>query len=169
MVAIDMPGMGSGLQNGNPTIVTAFRTDLDHQFVAVLILAVVLALAWNVIRTLNYRHAVAAGTLNAKTVDPWPYPEPPARRLLRISFGLLWLFDGLLQVQGSMPVGLPGGVLTPGAASSPGWVQHVVNFGATIWSNHPVTAAAATVWIQIGIGVFLLVAPRGYWSRSAGR
>ena len=42
-----------------------------------------------------------------------------------------------------------------------------VNFGATIWSNHPVTAAAATVWIQVGIGVFLLVAPRGYWSRSA--
>ena len=168
MLAIDMTGMGSGLQNNNPTIVTAFRTDLDHQFLAVLILVVVLALAWNVIRTLSYRHAVAAGTLDAKVADRWPTPEPPARRMLRISFGVLWLFDGLLQVQSSMPVGMPGGVLTPGAASSPGWVQHLVNTGATIWSDHPVTAAAATVWIQVGIGVFLLVAPRGYWSRSAG-
>jgi cytochrome oxidase Cu insertion factor (SCO1/SenC/PrrC family) len=168
MVAVDMPGMGSGLQNNNPTIVVAFRTNLDHQFLAVLILAVVLALAWNVIRTLSYRRAVAAGTLDAKVADPWPYPEPAARRLLRIAFGLLWVFDGLLQVQSSMPVGLPGGVLIPGASSSPGWVQHLVNIGATIWSDHPVTAATATVWIQVGIGVFLLVAPRGYWSRSAG-
>ncbi|MGD0392798.1 MAG: SCO family protein [Acidimicrobiales bacterium] len=168
MLGVDMPGMGSGLQNNNPTIVTAFRTNLDHQFLVILVLAVVLALAWNVIRTLNYRRAVAAGTLEARVADPWPYPEPSARRLLRISFGLLWVFDGLLQVQSSMPVGLPGGVLTPAASSSPGWVQHVVNTGATIWSDHPVTAAAATVWIQVGIGVFLLVAPRGYWSRSAG-
>ena len=40
--------------------------------------------------------------------------------------------------------------------------------GATIWADHPITAAAATVWIQVGIGIFLLVAPRGYWSRAAG-
>jgi cytochrome oxidase Cu insertion factor (SCO1/SenC/PrrC family) len=38
----------------------------------------------------------------------------------------------------------------------------------TIWSNHPVEAAAATVWIQLGLGVWLLVAPRGRWSRLAG-
>ena len=38
----------------------------------------------------------------------------------------------------------------------------------SIWSDHPISAAAATVWIQVGVGVFLLVAPRGYWSRTAG-
>jgi cytochrome oxidase Cu insertion factor (SCO1/SenC/PrrC family) len=47
-------------------------------------------------------------------------------------------------------------------------VQHLVNSGVTIWSNHPVEAAAASVWIQLGIGIWLLVAPRGRWSRLAG-
>ncbi len=163
-----MTGMGQGLKNNNPTITAAFRSALDHQFLIVVIVAVALALAWNVIRTVSYRRAVADGTLEAKVPDPWPYPEPAARRVLRIGFGVLWLFDGLLQVQSSMPVGLPGDVITPAAATSPGWVQHLVNVGTTIWTDHPVSAAAATVWIQVGIGLFLLVAPRGYWSRSAG-
>ena len=163
-----MPGMGHGLQTDNPTIAAAFRAALDHQLLVLVILGVLLALAWNVARTVHYRRAVAAGTLEATVPDPWSYPEPPARRLLRITFGLLWLFDGLLQIQGSMPLGLPGSVLTPAASSSPGWVQHLVNVGTTIWTDHPVSAAAATVWIQVGIGVLLLVAPRGYWSRSAG-
>ena len=66
-----------------------------------------------------------------------------------------------------MPLGMAPQVIEPAAASSPAWVQHLVG-RATIWSNHPVTAAAAAVWIQVGIGVWLLVAPRGKWSRLAG-
>ena len=163
-----MSGMGRGLQTDNPLIVSAFRTALDHQFLIIVALAAVLAVAWNVVRTIQYRRAVASGSLDATVSQPWPYPEPAARRILRITFGIIWVFDGLLQAQTSMPVGMPGSVLTPAAGSSPGWVQHLVNVGATIWANHPVTAAAATVWIQVGIGVFLLVAPRGYWSRAAG-
>jgi cytochrome oxidase Cu insertion factor (SCO1/SenC/PrrC family) len=152
----------------NPTITTAFRSTLGHQFLIVLILAIVLIVAWNVIRTVRYRRAAATSTFDAVAPPLWPYPEPTARRFLRTAFGFLWVFDGLLQVQGSIPEGLPGGVLTPAANSSPGWVQHLVNVGVTIWSDHPVSAAAATLWIQVGIGLFLLVAPRGYWSRSAG-
>jgi cytochrome oxidase Cu insertion factor (SCO1/SenC/PrrC family) len=152
----------------NPTITAAFRSTLGHQFLVVLILAIVLIVAWNVIRTVRYRRAAATSTFDAKAPPLWSYPEPTARRFLRIAFGILWAFDGLLQVQGSMPEGVPGGVLTPAASSSPGWVQHLVNVGVTIWSDHPVSAAAATLWIQVGIGLFLLVAPRGYWSRSAG-
>ena len=67
-----------------------------------------------------------------------------------------------------MPLGLPSAVTQPSASTSPQWVQHVVNSGATIWSNHPVEAAAATVWIQLGLGIWLLVAPRGRWSRLGG-
>jgi cytochrome oxidase Cu insertion factor (SCO1/SenC/PrrC family) len=160
--------MGHGLQTNNPTIIAAFRSALDHQFLIILALLVVLALAWNVIRTLQYRRAVASGAGDAVVPEQWLSPEPPARRLLRITFGILWVFDGLLQAQSSMPVGLPGSVLTPAGSSSPSWVQHLVSVGATIWSDHPISAAAATVWIQVGVGVFLLVAPRGYWSRTAG-
>jgi cytochrome oxidase Cu insertion factor (SCO1/SenC/PrrC family) len=67
-----------------------------------------------------------------------------------------------------MPLGLPSGVISPSAAASPSWVQHIVNNGVTIWTDHPVEAAAATVWIQLGLGIWLLVAPRGRWSRLAG-
>jgi cytochrome oxidase Cu insertion factor (SCO1/SenC/PrrC family) len=88
--------------------------------------------------------------------------------VVRIGFGCLWILDGLLQIQSGMPLGLTSGVIQPSAATSPSWVQHLVNSGVTIWSNHPVEAAAASVWIQLGLGVWLLVAPRGRWSRLAG-
>ena len=67
-----------------------------------------------------------------------------------------------------MPLGMTPGVVQPAASSSPGWVQHLVGHGITIWTNHPIAAAASAVWIQVGIGVFLLVAPRGRWSQGAG-
>jgi cytochrome oxidase Cu insertion factor (SCO1/SenC/PrrC family) len=163
-----MPGMGRALQSNDPTVALAFRTALMHQLLIIIVMLVVLALAWNTIRTIRFRRAVASGDVETPAVVQWPYPEPTARRLLRITFGVVWIFDGLLQVQGGMPLGLADNVLTPAGSSSPAWVQHLVNVGTTIWSDHPVTAAASTVWIQVGVGIFLLVAPRGYWSRAAG-
>ena len=59
-------------------------------------------------------------------------------------------------------------MIQPTASSSPAWVQHIVTSGVNIWSLHPVQAAAASVWIQIGMGLWLLVAPRGLWSRFGG-
>ena len=94
--------------------------------------------------------------------------EPSARRLLRISFGVLWIFDGILQAQPAMAAGLPSQVIQPSAASSPAWVQHVVNWAGTTWSFHPIQAGAAAVWIQVGIGIWLLVAPAGWASRLGG-
>ena len=67
-----------------------------------------------------------------------------------------------------MAAGLPSQVIEPTAASSPGWVQHVVNWAGTTWSYHPIQAAAAAVWIQVGIGAWLIAAPRGLASRLAG-
>ena len=95
-------------------------------------------------------------------------PEAAGRRLLRIAFGIIWIFDGLLQAQASMPLGMTTHVIEPTAASSPAWVQHLVNAGATIWSNHPTAVPASAVWIQIGLGIWLIVAPRGRWSQLAG-
>ena len=94
--------------------------------------------------------------------------------MLRIGFGLLWVFDGILQAQPKMAIGLPSQVIQPTAASSPHWVQHLVNWAGTTWSYHPMQAGAAAVWIQIGIGIWLLAAPRGAgpgwpaWSAWAG-
>ena len=160
-----MGGMSRPSQTSNPVILSAFHAALFHELLLVLGLFVALAIAVNVIRTLQYRRLVVIGLTSFPAISPWPFAEPASRRTLRIGFGLLWLLDGLLQLQGAMPLSLPPSVMQPAASTSPQWVQHLVNSGATIWSNHPVQAAAAVVWIQVGLGIWLLVAPRGLWSR----
>jgi cytochrome oxidase Cu insertion factor (SCO1/SenC/PrrC family) len=174
-----MPGMNTGLSANNSTIVSAFHSALLHQGLVVLLIVAALAVAWNVLRASQLRRAgaLAGGTEDTDGTDggnvstpatSMATPEPTARRWLRISFGLMWIFDGILQGQASMPLGLVPQGIQPTAAASPSWVQHVVNWGTTVWSFHPVGAAAASVWIQVGIGLGLLVAPRGDWSRLAG-
>ena len=162
-----MPGMGTSLQTSNQTVVSAFESALLRQALFVIVILGVMAIAWNVLRSMQIRRAVAAGGAIASPVGH-AGGEPAARRFLRITFGCLWVFDGILQAQVSMPLGLPSGIVQPATDGSPGWVHHLVNFGTTIWNNHPVPAAAAAVWIQVGIGLWLLVAPRGKWSRAGG-
>ena len=43
-----------------------------------------------------------------------------------------------------------------------------MNVGGTNWSYHPMQAGASAVWIQVGIGMWLIVAARGPLSRLAG-
>jgi cytochrome oxidase Cu insertion factor (SCO1/SenC/PrrC family) len=177
-----VPGMNSGLSPADPTLVAAFRSALLHQGAIALAIVVFLVLLWATAR-------VWRGTADAEADGSGPSEqtagsgmggwrtwaglaghsrEAPARRLLRIGFGLLWIIDGFLQAQPKMAAGLPAEVIQPSAENSPSWVQHVVNWGGTIWSYHPVQAGAASVWIQVGIGAWLLVSVRGPWSRLAG-
>jgi cytochrome oxidase Cu insertion factor (SCO1/SenC/PrrC family) len=159
--------MGRSLQDGNSLIVSSFHSALLHQLLIVLLVLAVCAIGFNVVRTVQYRRLREQGQISFPSARSTS-AEPLARHVVRIGFGLLWILDGLLQLQSSMPLGLPSGVIQPAASTSPHWVQHVVNSGVTIWANHPVQAAAATVWIQIGLGIWLLVAPRGRWSRLGG-
>ena len=171
-----MPGMKSGLNLDNPLLTAAFRSALLHQGLVALLIFGVLALAWVSARewqsgggtrggsagaggSTGSRAAAGAGSRET---------EPSWRMLLRVGFGIIWIFDGLLQAQPSMVVGLPSKVIQPGAVTSPPWVQHLVNWAGTSWSYHPVQAAAATVWIQVGIGCWMLAARRGRWSQLAG-
>ena len=160
-----MSGMGGGLSSNNSTVVSSFHHLLWRQGLIAVGILLVVGVVWNLSRAWQFRQgrsgAVTTAILGAG-------PEPTARRLLRVSFGLLWVFDGILQGQASMPLGMIPNVVASGSSSSPGWVQHLVNGAAETWNYHPVAAAAATVWIQVGIGLFLLVAPRGQWSRVAG-
>jgi cytochrome oxidase Cu insertion factor (SCO1/SenC/PrrC family) len=180
--------MNSGLNPANPTLVAAFRSALLHQGAIALIIIAFLWLAWATARAWRLTAAGTkpeAGNLttgpvirgrrsgrSAQARDRQPpragMPEPAGRRLLRIGFGVIWILDGILQAQPKMAGGLASQVIAPTTAASPTWVQHVVNWGGTIWSYHPITAGAAAVWIQIGIGAWLVVARRGPWSRLAG-
>jgi cytochrome oxidase Cu insertion factor (SCO1/SenC/PrrC family) len=158
-----MPGMTSNPGSGSTVFVSAFQSALLHQWLAVLLVFAVLLLAWGTLRALA---GAVAG--NSAPAGARPGREPRARLLLRVGFGVLWLFDGLLQAQPRMPGGLADQVIAPTASSSPGWVQHLVKFGVNVWDYHPVQAAAASVWIQVGIGLWLLVAVRGWSTRLAG-
>lgn len=163
-----MPGMSTGLSANNPEIVAAFQGALLHQGLVVLVIVLLVGVAWSVMRSAQLRRASAHAKGAQATSAVLSPPEPVARRLLRISFGLIWLFDGILQGQAAMPLGMGPLVIEPAAVGSPSWVVHLANSGTTIWNFHPVAAAAATVWIQAGIGVWLLVGARGTWSRLAG-
>jgi cytochrome oxidase Cu insertion factor (SCO1/SenC/PrrC family) len=156
-----VPGMNTGLNVGDPTVVAAFKTALLHQGLIALLIFFVVGLAWMSLRA--WLPAATGG--HATTL---PTPEPAWRQLLRYGFGAIWLLDGILQAQPKMAVGLPSQVIEPTAATSPHWVQTVVNWAGTAWSYHPMQAGASAVWIQVGIGVWLLAAARGPLSRLAG-
>src|SRR5580700_426925 len=100
-----MPGMGRSLQTGNSLIVSSFHTALFHQFIAVFVLGALCAIGFNVFRTVQYRRLKAHGATSFPVASAESLPEPAGRRILRIGFGALWIFDGLLQVQSSMPLG----------------------------------------------------------------
>ena len=197
-----MPGMNSGLNPADPTLVSAFRSALLHQGAIALLIIAFLWLVWASARAWRLttpgaraagsgsgagtgagtaaRAADGAGAGTAAGTRPavgwlagWTRraggpAEARGRWLLRVGFGVLWILDGILQAQPKMAGGLATQVMEPTAAASPGWVQHVVNWGGTSWSFHPIQAGAASVWIQVGIGAWLLVAARGTWSRLAG-
>jgi cytochrome oxidase Cu insertion factor (SCO1/SenC/PrrC family) len=162
-----MPGMGAAPGAGNSLIVQTFHQALLRQGELIFVVLILLVVAWNVLRSLQYSRAVASGE-RFPAPRPATVSEPIGRKVVRIGFGALWIFDGLLQMQSAMPLGMPSNVIQPAAATSPTWVQHLVGFGVTTWSRHPSAAAASAVWIQLGIGILLLVAPRGLWSRAAG-
>jgi cytochrome oxidase Cu insertion factor (SCO1/SenC/PrrC family) len=150
-----MPGMNSGPSPASSILVAAFRSALLHQALIVALIFFFVLATWAVMR-------MAIGDQNSDT----DWREPRARQLLRIGFGALWVFDGLLQAQPRMAGGMPA-QLQAADAGSPGWVVDLVNWGANIWSYHPIAAAASTVWIQIGIGLWMIFAVRGWSLRLA--
>jgi cytochrome oxidase Cu insertion factor (SCO1/SenC/PrrC family) len=153
--------MNTGLSPDDPTLAAAFRSALWHQGAIALVVVAFLWLIWATARTWR-SGSRAPGARND------PGREAAGRRVLRMGFGVLWILDGILQAQPKMASGLASQVIEPTASSSPGWVQHVVNWGGTVWSYHPIQAGAASVWIQVGIGLWLIVSGRGSWSRLAG-
>ena len=150
-----MPGMNSGPSPASSILVAAFRSALLQQALIVALIFFFVLATWAVMRT-------AIGDQRPGTA----WREPRARQLLRIGFGALWVFDGLLQAQPQMAGGMPA-QLQAADAGSPGWVVDLVNWGANIWSYHPIAAAASTVWIQIGIGLWMIFAVRGWSLRLA--
>jgi cytochrome oxidase Cu insertion factor (SCO1/SenC/PrrC family) len=147
--------MNSAPSPASAIFVSAFRSALLHQSLIIALIVILVLIAWGASRTATGEHRVAPA-----------WREPRARMVLRLGFGLIWLLDGLLQAQPQMAGGMPS-VLQPTADGSPSWVVDMANWGANLWNYHPIAAAASTVWIQIGIGLWMIFAVRGWSVRLA--
>jgi len=168
-----MSGMNNGLNPDDPTVVAAFRAALLHQGVIALLIFAVLSVAWVSVRAQpdGARPGIPNGPgrpLARIRAGLWAYGEPAGRQVLRIGFGVLWLADAVLLAQPGMAAGLPSQVIGPSAVTSPAWVQHLAVWAGDAWSYHPVEVGSAALWIEAGIGLWLLAAPRGTSSRLAG-
>ena len=95
-----MPGMNSGLNVDDPTVVAAFRSALLHQAIIALAIFAVLSVVWVSVRE---RHDAArrgrgegraAAARRARRAAAAPY-----------QFRHLWVFDGLLEAQTAMRSG----------------------------------------------------------------
>jgi len=148
----------------HPALVAALQSALMHQGFSALLVFAVLATGWMMINAsrpeLARRRARAGRRL--------PHSEPLARMALRLGFGILWIIDGLLQAQPGLLTGLPAKIIVPAAATSPSWVRDLTGWTAAAWFHHPVQADTAAVWIQAGLGIWMVAAARGRWSRLAG-
>jgi hypothetical protein len=155
----------SGSNNaGSLALVADFRDVLLAEGTVMFLLFVLLAIGWVACREMLLARARAWLAAQRARCPA----EPAWRRVLRVGIGVLWIIDGLLQAQPAMPAWLPSQVITPAAEGSPGWVQHVVHWGTQIWAGDPVQAAAGSVWIQLGIGIWLVSVSSPRWSRLAG-
>jgi cytochrome oxidase Cu insertion factor (SCO1/SenC/PrrC family) len=109
---------------------------------------------------------IASRAIFRFNIFPEGTEEPRARTFLRWSFGAIWLVDGILQFQVSMPLGLANDVVRPTAAGTPGWLHSLMIHGINIWNAHPISLATGVAWFQVGLGLIILVS-RGRTGRWA--
>ncbi len=143
---------------GGPGVSPALSGDLYEvlRWQALLLVVVMILVVAGV--ALLRRDRAAAGTDSE--------PEATGRRVLRIALGVLWIVAGLLQAQPAMPASFVQANLDPALASAPDAVFAVIDPFARLWLQHPVAADAVTVWLQIGLGVGVLVGGSGRLARA---
>jgi cytochrome oxidase Cu insertion factor (SCO1/SenC/PrrC family) len=153
-----MPGMSSHpVSLTNPFVVALFHHAL---YVTGIVWLAGIATVLIVIEVVTKR--ILSFNLSAEGIT-----EPRARTYLRWGFGALWLFDGILQFQPSMPLGLGSAVVAPASHGTPLWLHTLIAHSLTLWYSHPVAMAVGVAWLQVGLGLVLL-SSNGVTGRIAG-
>jgi len=148
-----MPGMGLG-----PQTIGGFYPYLLGE------LAVVVAVVIAIMVGRSVWRAAPGMTRERTPEEPAGIPaagSSRARLVLRRAIGSLWIVDGLLQAQPSMPNGFAANVLTASLHGQPWWMANVLTWEIYLWQAHPIPLAAATVLVQIGIGAMILAGGDG--------
>lgn len=87
------------------------------------------------------------------------------RRHIQLALGLLWLLDGLLQLQPFMfTTGFAHQILTPAAEGQPSWVAGPSRYVADLFAQHPVSLNSIAAAVQIALGVGFLVRRTIRWA-----
>jgi cytochrome oxidase Cu insertion factor (SCO1/SenC/PrrC family) len=158
---VHMPGMGSP-STSSFSLAGAFYHRVAIEALLLAVVALVLAAA----RFFLFGTAFRPHTpLAVRGGDESVTREPRAREFLRWSFGVLWLLDGLLQLQSSMPASMTSAVIQPVEQGQPHWLVVAMNWGITSWLRHPIWTASAVVWIQVAIGLWLMLGRSGWFAR----
>jgi hypothetical protein len=93
---------------------------------------------------------------------------PQVRRIAQVVLGVIWLGDGLLQLQPAMlGPGFATMTLEGAAAGQPGFVAHAMFAMAQFIEPHVTLFDAGFAAIQIGIGIGLLYRPAVRWALMA--
>jgi hypothetical protein len=86
-------------------------------------------------------------------------------RSLSLALGLLWLLDGVLQLQPYMfTQGFARQVIAPAAGGQPSLVSSLVRWNARLISEHPVPSNALFAAVQLALGVGFLVRRTATWA-----
>ena len=99
-------GNPSPIDLTNPLVVALFRHSV---YVAAVLWIIAIGLA--ILLGAVLLRKVSTFNLSAPGLN-----EPRNRSLLRMAFGAIWLIDGILQFQVSMPLGLANNVVAPMAS-----------------------------------------------------
>ncbi|NMP21312.1 hypothetical protein [Sulfobacillus harzensis] len=84
-------------------------------------------------------------------------PESPARTILAVGLAGLWILDGLLQAQPLMATAFISELVAPAAQEQPRILYELMHFGMHIWNQHPISWDIVAIWVQIGIGLAILL------------
>lgn len=90
-----------------------------------------------------------------------------ARRGLQLALAVVWLLDGLLQMQPFMFTAGPNGfsgMLHSMAPGNPAPVYHSLTWNASIIFHHPVATNLAFALIQVALGVGIALRPTLKWA-----
>ena len=100
-----MPGMNSGVNVSDPTVLAAFKAVLLHQGLIALLIFTLLGLAWVSVRAWQPYARNSAAQAPGTTAPG--QAEPAWRQVLRVGFGLLWVFDGTCRPSRKWPSACP--------------------------------------------------------------
>jgi hypothetical protein len=101
--------------------------------------------------------AVFVGRWQAHGPDLFAPVIPRARQTLLRGLAALWILDGVLQAQPRLATQFVNDVLVPLQVGQPKSVDLLLRLGEHWWSLAPWAWDLAATWMQIGIGIAILV------------